>query len=255
MAHPLVLGGSARCNAKYISTCIPTPLATMSPLILILEDQPDGIALLIAAVQACFDSPQIRLAINLASARELVASQSAAEYFDYALVDLRLPDGMSLEWIAEFKAKSPRTQIIVTSLYDDDDFVYASLRGGADGYVLKGEGLEHMQHSLRKAIAGELPISPPIARKLIRLFREQPESARSPTNIAADATVTAHLSSRETEVLGLIGGGLMIKQVAAQLGISYHTVNDNIKSIYRKLGIRTRAQAATEANKRSLVAP
>ena len=237
----------------------------MPARILILEDQPDGIALLTAAIQGCFEQPQISLAMNLASVREVVSLQTIDAPFDYALVDLRLPDGLSIDWLAEFKAANPETQAIVTSLYDDDDLVFAALRAGADGYVLKGDGPEHMQHALRKVMLGEPPISPSIARKLMGQFRVSSGLAQNlNTPIAAPAAESQapssispadapRLTAREQEVLALIGTGLMIKQVAARLGIGYHTVNDNIKSIYRKLGIRTRAQAAAEASKRGLV--
>ncbi len=242
----------------------------MPARILILEDQPDGIALLTAAIQGCFDQPQISLAMSLASVRQVVSQQTMDAPFDYALVDLRLPDGLSIDWLAEFKAAQPETQAIVTSLYDDDDLVFAALRAGADGYVLKGDGPEHMQHALRKVMLGEPPISPSIARKLMGQFRQSPttevatelaaapaaeiSTSDAPTQLSAhERESLVRLTAREVEVLGLIGKGLMIKQAASELGIGYHTVNDNIKSIYRKLGIRTRAQAAAEASRRGLV--
>lgn len=247
----------------------------MPARILILEDQPDGIALLTAAIQGCFEQPHISLAMDLANVKCIVAAQTAQAPFDYALIDLRLPDGLSIGWLSEFKASQPETQAIVTSLYDDDDLVFAALRAGADGYVLKGDGVEHMQHALRKVMLGEPPISPSIARKLMGQFRvpsnlaqnlEKAQSvATAATSILQEPVSHSHLSpagrsvdsqrltAREQEVLALIGSGLMIKQVAARLDIGYHTVNDNIKSIYRKLGIRTRAQAAAEASKRGLV--
>lgn len=238
----------------------------MPARILILEDQPDGIALLTTAIQGCFDQPQIHLAVNLSGVQQLVSNQPRHQPFDYALVDLRLPDGLSIDWLAQFKTDFPETQAIVTSLYDDDDLVFAALRAGADGYVLKGEGVEHLQHALRKVMLGEPPISPSIARKLMGQFRVSSTVVPSATsNLPTEPTTFAssqspetsdqpRLTSRETEVLAMIGSGLMIKQVASQLGIGYHTVNDNIKSIYRKLGIRTRAQAAAEAGKRGLIA-
>jgi two-component system, NarL family, nitrate/nitrite response regulator NarL len=237
----------------------PSPATAMPARILILEDQPDGIALLTAAIKGCFDHPQISLAMNLASVRDVVAQQVKRAPFDYALIDLRLPDGLSIDWLAEFKAAHPETQAIVTSLYDDDDLVFAALRAGADGYVLKGDGAEHMQHALRKVMLGEPPISPSIARKLMGQFRSSPAESVAgadftPSQAAASTADDApHLTARELEVLAMIGSGLMIKQVAGRLGIGYHTVNDNIKSIYRKLGIRTRAQAAAEASRRGLV--
>lgn len=220
----------------------------MNPNVLILEDQPDGIKLLTQVTQASFVNACITVANDLASVRQLAGLQ-----FDYALIDLRLPDGLSIEWLAQYKFENPKTVAIVTSLYDDDDLVFAALRAGADGYLLKGDGVENLTDALVKVLQGEPPISPAIARKLMAQFRRSavlPEAVAQP---AIEEQASERLTAREEDVLALIGSGLMIKQVAGRLGISYHTVNDNIKAIYRKLGIHTRAEAAAEASRRGLV--
>jgi two-component system nitrate/nitrite response regulator NarL len=228
--------------------------------ILILEDQPDCVAMLMRAARASLGEVQMTVATSLVSVRAM-AAQTALTPFDYALVDMRLPDGLSIEWLAQFKCDYPGTVAIVTSLYDDDDLVFAALRVGADGYLLKGDGDEQLEHALKKMLQGEHPISPAIARKLMSQFRTSttqrvgflpgPVPAQS-SGLSADKLAQS-LTAREEDVLALIGGGLMIKQVAVKLGIGYHTVNDNIKTIYRKLGINTRAQAATEASRRGLL--
>ncbi len=210
--------------------------------ILILEDQPDGVLLLTQAVEKSFGEVDLFVASSLAEVQGL-----SERVFDFALVDLRLPDGLSIDWLAGFKQRQPSAVAIVTSLYDDDDLVFSALRAGADGYLLKGDGAEKLATSLMKAIEGEPPISPAIARKLMQQMR-----VGLPASEVAKAPVE-YLTSREKEVLTLIGGGMMIKQVAVQLGIGYHTVNDNIKAIYRKLNIHTRAEAAAEAARRGLV--
>lgn len=229
----------------------------MNKNILILEDQPDGVTLLTRAVGLSYPQADIVIAGDLAAVRGLDLSN-----IDIALVDLRLPDGLSIDWLAEFKQAQPNVIAIVTSLYDDDELVFAALRSGADGYLLKGEGELLLARALEKVLQGEPPISPQIARKLMAQFRtpsranDLVESDKFAARSAAQAVIEApvhRLTTREDEVLALIGSGLMIKQVAAKLGIGYHTVNDNIKSIYRKLGIRTRAQAASAASKRGLV--
>jgi DNA-binding NarL/FixJ family response regulator len=210
--------------------------------ILILEDQPDGIALLTQAVQKSFFDVEIIVVRSLLETRSVVNID-----FDFALVDLRLPDGLSIDWLESFKQRSPNTVAIVTSLYDDDELVFAALRAGADGYLLKGDGSDKLAAALTKAIDGEPPISPAIARKLMKQLRTAVPSTDE------KKYPVEYLTTRELEVLTLIGSGLMIKQVAAQLGIGYHTVNDNIKAIYRKLNIHTRAEAAAEAARRGLV--
>ena len=226
--------------------------------ILILEDQPDSVALLTQVVRASFGDVHLAVANNLASVRELTHPLHQ-RHFDYALIDMRLPDGLSIDWLTEFKQQQPQTTAIVTSLYDDDDLVFAALRAGADGYLLKGDGAEQLEYALARLLQGEPPISPAIARKLMLQFRAAPMDASSfsvslqPTPNATVNLKSQGLTAREEDVLALIGSGLMIKQVAAKLGISYHTVNDNIKAIYRKLGIHTRAQAASAASRLGLM--
>ena len=219
----------------------------MTHHILILEDQPDGLALLKAAAQAVFVEPQFTVAVNLAEAAALLHQP-----FDCALVDLRLPDGLSFEWLQAFKQQHPNTPAVVTSLYDDDEGVFAALRAGADGYLLKGDGADNLAQALAKVLHGEPPISPSIARKLMLQFRQPQDVSELQEKHMANKDLP-HLTPREQEVLGLIGSGLMVKQVAGKLDISPHTVNDNIKAIYKKLGIRSRAQAAAEAARRGLV--
>ena len=226
--------------------------------ILILEDQPDAVAMLTQVARASFGEVHLAVANDLASVRKLT-SPELQRHFDYALVDMRLPDGLSIDWLAQFKQQQPKTVVIVTSLYDDDDLVFAALRAGADGYLLKGDGADQLEHALAKLLRGEPPISPAIARKLMQQFRVSALALNvaeqiTPPEPRGGISLTAQsLTAREEDVLALIGSGLMIKQVAAKLGISYHTVNDNIKAIYRKLGIHTRAQAASEASRLGLV--
>ena len=269
----------------------------MTYRVLILEDQPDGLALLKSAASRTFSAPVFVVAATLVDAFALLkppvsplspgsfAASSAttrAPSFDYALVDLRLPDGLSIEWLQAFKTTHPQTPAVVTSLYDDDELVFAALRAGADGYLLKGDGVDNLEQSLAKILQGEPPISPAIARKLMQQFRGSALSSAVTSTVTSTVTseATKHepidltdaaaglpmaqagapawdaprLTARELDVLGLIGSGLMIKQVAGQLAISPHTVNDNIKAIYKKLGIHSRVQAAIEAARRGLVA-
>jgi DNA-binding NarL/FixJ family response regulator len=168
---------------------------------------------------------------------------------------LRLPDGLSINWLAAFKVAHPMTPAVVTSLYDDDELVFSALRAGADGYLLKGDGADHLAQALGKILRGEPPISPAIARKLMQQFRREDPAIEGVAAAKQSEVVdnAPRLTVRELEVLGLIGSGLMIKQVAFKLNLSPHTVNDNIKAIYKKLGIRSRVQAAAEAARRGLV--
>ena len=161
-----------------------------------------------------------------------------------ALVDLGLPDGSGIEVLRMLRARQPECMSVVVTLYDDDAHLFEALGAGAEGYLLKSDPRDSFRRTLARMLAGEPPISPAIARKLMSHFR-QPE----PTAHAVQ------LTPRETDVLACMGRGLRIKDAARELGISEHTVGDYVKAIYRKLNISTRAEAAIEASRRGLLPP
>lgn len=209
--------------------------------ILILEDQPEAYQLLTKVVASVIEKPIIS---HAASLQELEQFSHIA--FDLFLVDLSLPDGLSYNSIKAFKLKYANTPAIVTTLYADDDMVFKALRAGADGYLLKSDGYDRLLFSLNRMLMGEPPISPSIARKLMRQFEVNQTHASNSKEIKG-------LSPREIEVLALIAQGLMTKQVADQLSLSKHTINDLIKSIYKKLGIRSRSEATLQASRHGLI--
>lgn len=214
--------------------------------VLILEDQPDAVTLLKCICKSALESPKISHASTIANAREHCLNS-----YDLALIDLRLPDGLSCDFITEFKTQCPDTPAIVSTLYSDDELVFSALRAGADGYLLKSDGEDKLIIRLKRMLTGEPAISPAIARKLISSFTS-PLSLKPDTH-AHHVELCEVLTPRELEVLTLIGQGLLAKQVATKLDISYHTVNGKIKSIYRKLGINSRAEATLHASRGGLV--
>jgi len=156
-----------------------------------------------------------------------------------ALVDLGLPDGNGATLIREIVARNADALVVVTTVFDDDESLMDALAAGAQGYLLKDQDGPGIEHRLAMIEHGEVPISPGIARRLLQRFR-------------GDGPSDASLSPRETEVLRLIGRGLKASEVADTLSISPQTVTTHIKTIYRKLEITSRAEAALEARKRGL---
>jgi DNA-binding NarL/FixJ family response regulator len=122
--------------------------------------------------------------------------------------------------------------------------VFPALRAGAHGYLLKEQSQELLANLLRGLVSGEPPLSPAIARKMLRFF--------SPP---ASETGTVALTPREQEVLRLISKGYKLAEVARMLEISRYTVGDYVKALYRKLNITTRAEATMEAARRGIVGP
>ncbi len=203
--------------------------------ILIIEDQPDALRLMQGLVEELFHTRSHLVASDL-----LEAQQHLGTRYDLVLCDLRLPDGLSLSWLAEYRQRHPQVWIVVSTLFDDDDLVFASLRAGADGYLLKTDPPDVLLDTFQRLLRGEPPISPTIARKVMLHFRQ----VSAPVVSLPEA---ARLTPREQQVLSLIAQGMSAKMVAAELFASRYTVNDHIKNIYRKLGIGNRSEATAQA--------
>lgn len=205
---------------------------------LVLEDLPDSRAWLVEVMRQAFPDIDVHEAGTLAEARAAVAAQRP----DIALIDLNLPDGFGVSLIGELNQMSPDIFTVVATIYDDDQHVFPALRAGAHGYLLKEQSQELLANLLKGIVSGEPPLSPSIARKMLRFFSPTP----SETQMVA-------LTPREQEVLRLIAKGYKLAEVARILEISRHTVADYVKNLYRKLNITTRAEATLEATRRGIV--
>ena len=206
---------------------------------LVVEDIPATRQWLCEALASAFPGIAIETAGTLAAA--LAASERQA--FDVALVDLDLPDGSGLEAIAALRRRSPATTAVVTTIFDDDTHVFPAMQAGAQGYLLKEQPREQFIAGLQGILRDDPPLSPAIARRMIAHFN---------TAGAAEGATVA-LTPRETEVLRLVAKGFTQQEIAGHLGLSRHTVVDHVKSLYRKLNVSSRAEAALAATRRGLV--
>lgn len=206
---------------------------------LVVEDMPDAQAWLKAVLMASF--PDIRVEVK-ATLKDALSRLNEGPTPSIALVDLGLPDGSGLDVVRKLKERHPGTLRIVTTIFDGDQHLFAALRAGAQGYVLKDQSREHLVQMLQGIAGGNPPLSPSIARRLLGFF-----SAPAP-----DSPDEA-LTPREVEVLTLIAKGVTIAGVAELLSLSRHTVGGYVKDIYRKLNVSTRAEATLEAARRGLV--
>ena len=243
----------------------------MSIKVLIVEDNPVARGFLCRVVRESFsDTILITEAGDLESARRHVRAAGdpnaglAPDAFKLFMVDLELPDGNGMELLSEL-ARYPATKI-VTTLYSDDDHLFPALQRGADGYLLKEDRFEVLVEELQKIVRGQPPLSPAIARRLLTHFRNSaganeadfaPMSAfqsSKPTYVERGAPLDhERLTPRESEVLTYLSKGFTIKEIANLMGIKWFTVNDHIKSIYKKLNVSSRAEAAVLASKQGLV--
>ncbi|WP_109261354.1 response regulator transcription factor [Hyphobacterium indicum] len=200
--------------------------------VLIVEDIADVRAWLSdVMISACPDA-RIETAADTRSAR----ARLGREPYDLALVDLGLPDGSGFDVLRAIKAESPGTLCVVATILGDDASIVGALAAGADGYLLKDQPGDLLARHIRQILDGLPALSPAIARRIMDHFRK-----------TGPAAPDAELTSRERDVLAQIGRGLRNHEAAAALGISEHTVAAHIKSVYRKLDISSRAEAAWHA--------
>ncbi len=258
----------------------------MTVKVLILEDNPVARSFLCRVVRESFsDANHITEAGDLESARKHIALAGGptglhgTDPYKLFLVDLELPDGNGMELLAEL-SQYPATKV-VTTLYSDDEHLFPALQCGADGYLLKEDRFEVLVEELQKIVRGQPPLSPAIARRLLTHFRQVPQGETPITDPGFLATTgfgmagnpggltgpsptsrpvpmdrppeTERLTPRETEVLTYLSKGFTIKEIASLMGIKWFTVNDHIKSIYKKLNVSSRAEAAVLASKQGLV--
>ncbi len=166
---------------------------------------------------------------------------------DVLLVDLGLPDGSGLSVISFAKRGHPQCEVMVVSVFGDEENVVAAIEAGASGYLLKDALADSFLNTIRELRAGGSPISPSIARILLNRARLPPRSDASREALQGD------LAERELEILGLVAKGFNFPEISRLLGVSNNTVKTHIYRIYRKLSVHSRGEAVFEAKKLGLL--
>ncbi len=173
---------------------------------------------------------------------------------DVLLVDLGLPDISGIEVIRHASQTLPKCECMVVTVFGDEEHVLASIEAGAAGYLLKDASEEHFLAGIRELINGGSPISPIIARRLLRRFQsESGAGAAESASPASDKVDGVALSEREREILLLASKGFNYPEMGKLMGISPHTVTSHVKKIYRKLAVHSRGEAVFEANRMGLI--
>ncbi|MEY4764549.1 MAG: hypothetical protein RI907_1222 [Pseudomonadota bacterium] len=226
-------------------------------------------------LESCIkDQPQLTLAASfgtLAPAQVWFDAHQA----DLLLVDLGLPDGSGLSLLRQVRRQCPSCDMLVVSMFGDEENVVASIEAGAVGYVHKDDDAADIAETLKAVKQGASPISPMIARHLLR--RMQPVRAAAPEaphaaapvaeapvrlSVAAATEAAAEpaeaesavvLSRREQEVLEYIARGFSYAEIAREQGITVHTVQTYIKKLYGKLAVHSRSEAVFQANRLGLL--
>lgn len=238
--------------------------------ILVVEDSCDSVKVLATALSRTFPGVPLTLA---GSVRDFHAQLPRLGQIELAVVDLGLPDGFGHEIIEVVRARWPEAQILVYTLFDDDGNLFEALKRGANGYLLKYDPPSRLSEALRTIMAGEPPLSPKIALRMLREFREggrtPPEDATGSAASARAEAAAAHaaalqqdqedarqdsmLTPRELDTLTLAAKGLRLPELAEHLGVTRSTAATYLKRIYRKLSVNSRAEATLEAVRIGLV--
>ena len=199
----------------------------------------DNAALLKSLTARLSREPDIHVASANASAEEALEQCPWGEV-DILLADIDLPGMSGIELIRRVRESIPTVQAMAFTICEDRATVFAALKAGAYGYVLKGDSPQDLLESLRELSRGGSPMSPSIARQVIREFHPgESEEALTP---------------REQDVLKLVAEGRLYKEIADAFGLSAHTVHTHIKRIYGKLHAHGRTDALSKAREAGLLA-
>jgi DNA-binding NarL/FixJ family response regulator len=219
----------------------------MRTSVLIVEDEPEFMRRFSNAVLA---DPGLNLVATVSTGRAAKAMLDA-ERPDVMLADLGLPDINGVEVIRYAAEHHPQCDVLVVTMFGDDQHVLESIEAGATGYLLKDAVAERIAASIHELRAGGSPISPGIARRVLARFRVGSTPAPSPE--ASPAATASPLTERETELLRLTAKGLSFETIGQLMGISPHTVVAHVKKIYRKLAVHSRGEAVYEAGQLGLL--
>lgn len=155
---------------------------------------------------------------------------------DVVLMDINLPGMSGIECVQQLKTQLPKTQIIMLTMYEDDENVFQSLVAGASGYLLKRTSPAELLKAIEEVCSGASPMTGKIARTVVEHFQK----------LKIAAPQEEYLSRRETEILDLLAKGYRYKEIADALSISFETVRTHLKSIYHKLQVHSRTEAVVK---------
>lgn len=165
---------------------------------------------------------------------------------DIVLMDIQMPGIDGLEGVSLIKKFFPAVKVILQTAFDDDEKVFAGIKGGAEGYILKSAGVLQLSQCIDEVMKGGAMMSPSIALKVMRYF----DAAHIPSY---EPVPDYGISPKELDVLRHLAQGKSYKMVADAMGISYFTVNNHVKKVYQKLQVHSLAEAVVAAQKSRLI--
>lgn len=165
---------------------------------------------------------------------------------DIVLMDIEMPGTNGIEATTYISRHFPDIKILIQTVFEDDERIFAAICAGASGYILKSNGMAKLLDAITEVYNGGSPMSPPIAGRVLKLFQKFAPPSPSQVNEYS-------LSEREKEILSLMVDGLDFRTIAARYFISYETVRTHVKKIYKKLHVTSASEAVAIAIKQHLV--
>ena len=207
------------------------PVTSRMLLVAVIEDDPT----LRLFLQKLISKPSSQMTFSGAWESAEAAAKPLLEMRpDVVVVDLELPHMCGMDLIRHLSPRMPATAFVVLTIHDDPQKVFAALRAGASGYLLKSSKPTDVIAGIRQACAGGAPLSQEIARLLIHSFQDPAKTVRKRM---------PGLTPREGQILEMLAQGMVPKEVSDKLGLTYATVRDYLKTVYAKLHVRSRTEA------------
>lgn len=220
--------------------------------VFVVEDQTKILKNQLRLLQA---SPELEI-VGTALSGEAALEELRRVQPDVVLLDLGLPRMSGIDVTRQLKATHPKIEVLIFTIFDEEEKVLDAVRAGASGYLLKGATAEKIVEAIKEVQSGGTVIQPNLARRLLQHFRVPsaiPPSPGADNNATSVPEVTRALSDRETEILQLIAKGVSNGEAARMLSISRATIRTHLEHIYEKLEVTNRVEAVTEGIRKGLI--
>tara|TARA_R110002050_G_scaffold247901_2_gene385702 strand:+ start:2183 stop:2872 length:690 start_codon:yes stop_codon:yes gene_type:complete len=180
--------------------------------------------------------PEFKVCLIASSGKALIQELHKNHNIDVVFMDINMPEIDGVEATRIVCQRWPHIKVLISSVYDDEEYIFEAILAGAMGYLLKDERPEEVHRAIHQILEGGVPMSPLIARKSLLLIKKGPDKKEA-------APMNYSLTNREQEILEHLSQGLSYEQIAINLFISYGTVRKHIENIYRKLQVNNKVDA------------
>lgn len=223
--------------------------------VMVVEDQPNVLKSQLKLLQ---DNPDIQI-VGTALSGEAALEEIASVKPQVLLCDLGLPRMSGIELTRVVKTRYPSIEVLIFTIFDEEDKVLDAVKAGASGYLLKGTPVERIVDAIKDVSEGGSVIQPNLARKLLKAFHVEEETTHEMPAVPSappprGAAIRGELTAREIEILRLIAKGLSNSEAARVVGLSRATVRTHLEHIYQKLDVTNRVEAVTEGIRKGLIA-